>query len=167
MVQSLVQWFVDTLTGIPKDIVCFIISMVPILELRGGMIAAALFKLPWLRALAFCILGNMLPMPFVLLLIDKIFELLKKTKMFRPIVEKLEKRAMGQRERIEKYEFWGLVLFVGIPLPGTGGWTGSLAAALMGLRFRKAFPAVILGILLAATIMSVATYVIPWLVRIL
>ncbi|MBR2263004.1 MAG: small multi-drug export protein [Firmicutes bacterium] len=167
MVQSLVQWFVDTLTGIPKDIVCFIISMVPILELRGGMIAAALFKLSWLRALAFCILGNMLPMPFVLLLIDKIFELLKKTKMFRPIVEKLEKRAMGQRERIEKYEFWGLVLFVGIPLPGTGGWTGSLAAALMGLRFRKAFPAVILGILLAATIMSVATYVIPWLVRIL
>ena len=167
MVQSLVQWFVDTLTGIPKDIVCFIISMVPILELRGGMIAAALFKLPWLRALAFCILGNMLPMPFVLLLIDKIFELLKKTKMFRPIVEKLEKRAMGQRERIEKYEFWGLVLFVGIPLPGTGGWTVSRAAALMGLRFRKAFPAVILGILLAATIMSVATYVIPWLVRIL
>lgn len=167
MVQSLVQWFIDTLSGIPKDIVCLIISMVPILELRGGMIAAALFGLPWLRALLFCIIGNMLPMPFVLLLIDKIFDLLKKTKTFRPIVEKLEQRALGHREKIEKYEFWGLVLFVGIPLPGTGGWTGSLAAALMGLRFKKAFPAVILGILLAATIMSVATYVVPWLVSLL
>ncbi len=165
MVQSLVQWFIDTLSGIPKDIVCLIISMVPILELRGGMIAAALFGLPWLRALLFCILGNMLPMPFVLLLIDKIFDLLKKTKTFRPIVEKLEQRALGHKEKIEKYEFWGLVLFVGIPLPGTGGWTGSLAAALMGLRFKKAFPAVILGILLAATIMSLVSYVIPWLVR--
>ena len=165
MVQSLVQWFIDTLSGIPKDIVCLIISMVPILELRGGMIAAALFGLPWLRALLFCVIGNMLPMPFVLLLIDKIFDLLKKTKTFRPIVEKLEQRALGHREKIEKYEFWGLVLFVGIPLPGTGGWTGSLAAALMGLRFKKAFPAVILGILLAATIMSLVSYVIPWLVR--
>lgn len=129
------------------------------------MIAAALFGLPWLRALLFCVIGNMLPMPFVLLLIDKIFDLLKKTKTFRPIVEKLEQRALGHREKIEKYEFWGLVLFVGIPLPGTGGWTGSLAAALMGLRFKKAFPAVILGILLAATIMSLVSYVIPWLVR--
>ena len=164
MVQSLVNWFVETLSGIPKDIVCFIISMVPILELRGGMIAAALFGLPWLRALIFCILGNMLPMPFVLLLITKIFDLLKKTKAFRPMVEKLEKRAMGKKDKIEKYEFWGLVLFVGIPLPGTGGWTGSLVAAMLGVKFRKAFPAVILGILLAATIMSLVSYVIPWLV---
>ncbi len=167
MVQSLVQWFVDTLSGIPKDIVCFIISMVPILELRGGMIAAALFGLPWLRALVFCILGNMLPMPFVLLLITKIFDLLRGTKLFRPMVEKLEARALGKKDQIEKYEFWGLVLFVGIPLPGTGGWTGSLAAALLGVRFKKAFPAVILGILLAATIMSIVSYVIPWIITVL
>ena len=167
MVQSLVQWFIQTLSGIPKDIVCFIISMVPILELRGGMVAAALFGLPWLRALVFCIIGNMLPMPFVLLLITRIFDLLRKTKAFRPLVEKLESHAMGKKERIEKYEFWGLVLFVGIPLPGTGGWTGSLAAAILGIRFKKAFPAVILGILLAATIMSLVSYVIPWLIRVL
>ena len=75
MVQSLVNWFIETLSGIPKDIVCFIISMVPILELRGGMIAAALFGIPWVRAILFCIIGNMLPMPFVLLLITKIFDL--------------------------------------------------------------------------------------------
>ena len=118
-------------------------------------------------AMAACILGNMLPMPFVLLLITKIFDLLKKTKAFKPLVEKLEAHAMGKKDRIEKYEFWGLVLFVGIPLPGTGGWTGSLAAAVLGVRFKKAFPAVILGILLAATIMSVVSYVIPWVIRVL
>lgn len=165
MVQSLVNWFVETLSGIPKDIVCFIISMVPILELRGGMIAAALFGIPWVRAILVCIVGNMLPMPFVLLLITKIFDLLKRTRLFKPMVEKLEARAMGKKDKIEKYEFWGLVLFVGIPLPGTGGWTGSLVAAMLGIRFRKAFPAVIIGILLAATIMSLVSYVIPWLIR--
>ena len=164
MVQSLVQWFINTLSGIPKDIVCFIISMVPILELRGGMIAAAIFGIPWLRALLFCIAGNLLPMPFVLLLITKIFDLLKKTKLFRPVVEKLETRALRNKEKLEKAEFWGLVLFVGIPLPGTGAWTGSLLAALLGIRFRKSFPAVVLGVLLVATIMSVVSYVIPWLV---
>lgn len=165
MVQNLVNWFIETLSGVPRDIVCFIISMVPILELRGGLIAAAVFKLPWLRALLFCIAGNMLPMPFVLLLITKIFDILRKTKLFRPLVEKLETRALSKKDKLEKAEFWGLVLFVGIPLPGTGGWTGSLLAALLGIRFKKAFPAVILGILLAATIMSLVSYVIPWLVR--
>ena len=73
-------------------------------------------------------------------------------------VEKLEKKAMGKSANIEKYEFWGLVAFVGIPLPGTGAWTGSLIAALLGVRFRKAFPAVVLGVLLAALIMTLLSY---------
>ena len=78
--------------------------------------------------------------------------------MFRPMVEKLERKAMGKSEKIEKYQFWGLVLFVGIPLPGTGAWTGSLIASLLGVRFRKAFPAVLLGIVMATVIMSVMSY---------
>ena len=78
--------------------------------------------------------------------------------MFRPMVEKLESKAMGKSEKIEKYQFWGLVLFVGIPLPGTGAWTGSLIASLLGVRFRKAFPAVLLGIVMATVIMSVMSY---------
>ena len=74
------------------------------------------------------------------------------------MVEKMEARALSRREQVEKYEFWGLVLFVGIPLPGTGAWTGSLLAALLGMKFKKAFPAVLLGIALASVIMSIVSY---------
>ncbi len=74
------------------------------------------------------------------------------------MVEKMEARALSKREQVEKYEFWGLVLFVGIPLPGTGAWTGSLLAALLGMKFKKAFPAVLLGIALASVIMSIVSY---------
>ena len=83
---------------------------------------------------------------------------MKKTKLLRPLVEKMDNKAMKKRDQIEIYEFWGLVLFVGIPLPGTGAWTGSLLAALLGMKFKKAFPAVLLGIALASVIMSIVSY---------
>ena len=83
---------------------------------------------------------------------------MKGTKKLRPMVEKLEAKAMSKSKNIEKYEFWGLVAFVGIPLPGTGAWTGSLIAALLGIRFRKAFPAIVLGVLIAAVIMTILSY---------
>jgi len=85
---------------------------------------------------------------------------MKGTKTFKPMVDKLEAKAMSKSDKIEKYEFWGLVLFVGIPLPGTGAWTGSLIAALLGVKFKKAFPAVILGICIATVIMWFISYVI-------
>ena len=91
--------------------------------------------------------------------IKKIFTAMKKTKLLRPLVEKMENKAMKKRDQIEKYEFWGLVLFVGIPLPGTGAWTGSLIAALLGMKFKKAFPAVIIGICMATVIMWFISYV--------
>ena len=84
---------------------------------------------------------------------------MKGTKLFKPMVDKLEAKAMSKSDKIEKYEFWGLVLFVGIPLPGTGAWTGSLIAALLGIKFKKAFPAVILGICMATVIMWFISYV--------
>ena len=83
---------------------------------------------------------------------------MKGTKKLKPIVEKLEKKALSKSDQIEKYEFWGLVIFVGIPLPGTGAWTGALIAALLGIRFRKAFPAIVIGVCLAAFIMTVLSY---------
>ena len=83
---------------------------------------------------------------------------MKGTKKLKPLVEKLEHKAMSQSANIEKYEFWGLVAFVGIPLPGTGAWTGSLIAALLGIRFRKAFPAIVLGLVIATFIMTVLSY---------
>lgn len=157
--ESLVTWFMTTLGGkISKELIVFIISMVPILELRGGLLAASVLNIPIVRAIWICVIGNIIPVPFILLLITPIFNWLKKTKTFRPMVEKLENRAMGKSEQIEKYEFWGLVLFVGIPLPGTGAWTGSLIASLLGVKFKKAFPAVLLGIVMATVIMSILSY---------
>ena len=167
--DSLVQWFTANLSGvISKEAIIFIISMIPILELRGALLVAGpLLGVPVAKAIPLCILGNIIPVPFILLLITPIFNWLKQTKTFRPMVEKMEARALSKREQVEKYEFWGLVLFVGIPLPGTGAWTGSLIAALLGVKFKKAFPAVIIGICMATVIMWFISYVLLGGVQIL
>lgn len=152
---------ISALTGkVGNEVIVFLISMVPILELRGGLLAAgpAFLDVPMWRAIPICVVGNLLPIPFILLLITKIFDWMKGTKKLKPVVEKLEKKAMSKSANIEKYEFWGLVIFVGIPLPGTGAWTGALIAALLGIRFRKAFPAIVLGVCLAAFIMTILSY---------
>ncbi len=161
MKEAMINWFVVNLGGkVGKEVIIFIISMVPILELRGGLVAAgpAFFDVPMWEAIPICIIGNLIPIPFILLLITKIFDWMKGTKRLRPIVKRLEEKAMSKSANIEKYEFWGLAAFVGIPLPGTGAWTGSLIAALLGIRFRKAFPAIVLGVLLAAFLMTVLSY---------
>ena len=157
--EGLVQWFTENLSGIAaNEIIIFIISMVPILELRGGLLAASLLGVDIVTAIPLCILGNVLPVPFILWLITPIFTWLKGTKLFRPLVEKLEKRAMSKSEKIEKYQFWGLVLFVGIPLPGTGAWTGALIASMLNIPLKKSCPAVLLGILMATLIMAIVSY---------
>ena len=157
--EGLVTWFMEVLGGkISKEMIVFVISMVPILELRGGLLAASLLNIPIVRAIWYCVIGNIIPVPFILLLITPIFNRLKKPRLFRPMVEKLESRALGKSEQIERYEFWGLALFVGVPLPGTGAWTGALIASLLGIRFRKAFPAIILGIFIATIIISIVRY---------
>ena len=99
-----------------------------------------------------------LPVPFILWFITPLFNKLKQWHRIRPTVEKLEAKALAKGDRVKKYEFWGLVLFVGIPLPGTGAWTGSLIAAMLNVKFKVAFPAVIVGILLASVIMSIVSY---------
>ena len=160
MTETLAQYIIDLLSGsFGKEAIVFIISMIPILELRGGfLVAGPLLGVPVETALPLCIIGNIIPVPFILLLITPIFTWMKGTKLFKPMVEKLEAKAMSKKDRIQKAQFWGLVLFVGIPLPGTGAWTGSLIAALLGIKFKKAFPAVILGILLATVIMVFISY---------
>lgn len=167
MQDALINWFTTNLSWLPKEAVAFIISMVPILELRGGLIAAALLKIPYITALVLCIVGNVIPIPFILLLINKIFEFMKKHNILKGLVLKLENKAMGKSDTIKKYEFLGLVLFVGIPLPGTGAWTGALIAALMRIKLKKSVPAIAIGVLLAATIMSVITYLIPFLISLI
>lgn len=168
MADSLISWFTTTLSGsVPKEIIVLIISMVPILELRGGLIAASLLGINIVPAIIVCIVGNLIPIPFILLFITPIFRWLKRTRLFKPLVEKIEKKSMSKSDQIKKYEFLGLVLFVGIPLPGTGAWTGSLIASLLDIKFKKSFPAIICGLILATIIMTIISYGIPWVLAIL
>lgn len=157
--EALVQWFADNLSAyISAEAVVFIISMIPILELRGGLLAASLLKIPELVAIPLCVIGNIIPIPFILLFIKQIFKWMKKIKLFRGLVLKLEKRAMGKSDTIKKYEFWGLMLFVGIPLPGTGAWTGSLIASLLDIDIKKSSLAIFCGIIMATVIMYIVSY---------
>jgi len=163
MSETLIQWFIDNLGGkAANEVIIFIISMMPILELRGGLLTAgpAFLNVEMGRAIPLCIIGNLLPIPFILWFITPIFNWMKGTRRLKPIVTKLETKALSKSDRIEKYEFWGLMLFVGIPLPGTGAWTGALIATLLGMRFKKAFPAIVLGVLLACFIMTILSYTI-------
>lgn len=164
MTDTLVNWFATNLDGLPKELITFIISMVPILELRGGFIAAALFKIPYLKAVPICILGNIVPIPFILAFINKIFAWMKTTKHLGKIARKIEAKALSKSDTIRKYEFWGLMLFVGIPLPGTGAWTGALIACLLEVKIKKAVPAIFLGLIMATIIMSFITYGLPALI---
>ncbi len=157
--DAIVSWFQDL--PLPREIIAFLVSMLPIVELRGGIPLAAVMGIDFLPALALCVGGNILPIPFILLLIIPIFNWMKTTKIFRPIVKKLETKTLAKRDQLEKGEFWGLMIFVGIPLPGTGAWTGALLAALLGIKFKKAIVAIIGGVLIAAAIMSIFFYAFP------
>lgn len=159
MAESLVHTFLglfDGLRDIPfgKELIVFLISLMPILELRGGLIAAALLGLNIVPAFIICIIGNLLPIPFILWFITPIFNKLKKTKHLSKFVNKIEKKALSKKDKIEKAEFWGLFFFVGIPLPGTGGWTGSLIASLINMDKKKAMLAITCGVLLAGLIVG-------------
>lgn len=157
--DQIAVWFASTLGQyISKEAVVFVISMIPILELRGGLLVAKVIGVPLLTAIPLCIVGNIIPIPFILLFIRQIFKWLKKVPLFEPVITKLEKRAMGKSDSIKRYEFWGLALFVGIPLPGTGAWTGSLIAALLDIDFKKAIVAELVGIAMATVIMSIVSY---------
>ena len=174
MAEAIISWFMKTMAGLPPELIAFVVSMVPIVELRGGIIASSLMQLPLWKGVLFCMAGNMIPVPFILWFITPIFSWLKKTDLFRPVVERLEEKSLGKSEQIQKYEFWGLLLFAGAekdirryirsPESLIGAWTGSLIAALLDIKFRKALPAVYLGLVLAVTIMCVVSYFIPWLI---
>jgi len=156
---SIIEWFTATLSDyISREAVIFIISLMPILELRGGLLAAKLLGVGILQAIPICVLGNIIPIPFILLFIKKILQWMKKVKLFAPVALWLEKKAMGKSDKIKKYEFWGLVLFVGIPLPGTGAWTGALIASLLGVDIKKSSVAILCGIAIATVIMYIVSY---------
>lgn len=156
--ESLIESLIKIFGTLGKELVVFIISLLPILELRGGLIAASLLKIPFFKGYIISIIGNILPIPIVLLFLDKIFTLLKKFKLTSKIVIKLENKILSKKKQIDKYGYLGLLLFVGIPLPGTGAWTGSALAVLLHLDKKKSFIYIILGIIMASIIMSIFSY---------
>lgn len=163
MAENLAKSLVGVFGGLTalkygKELIVFIISMLPILELRGGLIAASLLNLNIVSSFIICFIGNILPVPFILWFITPIFDKLKKTKKLSKFVNKLENKAMSKKEQIEKYQYWGLMLFVGIPLPGTGAWTGCLIAALLGMDKKKSFLFTTLGVLMAGIIMLILSF---------
>lgn len=143
---------------IPHQLITTIISMIPLIELRGSILVGGTLNLPFIQTFIASVIGNMLPIPFILLFIDKIFKWMKSVKRLSKIPTWIEERAMKKSEQIEKYGYWGLLLFVGIPLPGTGAWTGSLLAVLFGLEKKKSLFCIFLGVLLAGFIMSLVGY---------
>lgn len=162
MSETIANYLIELFKNrIPEELTIFFISMLPVLELRGGLIAASILEVPFIRAFIICYLGNILPIPFILLFIRKIFQFLRNKRGFKKIIEKLEIRSARKSEKVKKWRNWGLLAFVAIPLPGTGGWTGALIAALMDIRIKSSFPIIALGVLIAGIIMSVLTYLLP------
>lgn len=159
IVNSIIQTF-NNFTNIPfgKEIIIFIVSLLPIVELRGGLIAASILGVNPYIGFLICFIGNILPVPIILWFIMPLFNRLKKFKSFQKMIEKLEKKALKNKDKIEKYEFWSLLLFVGIPLPGTGAWTGSLVASILDMDKKKALIAIICGVFMAGCIMLILSY---------
>lgn len=139
-------------------VMTFFVSMVPVLELRGAIPIGVAGGLRPLAAMFLAILGNLVPVPFLILFTRQIFHWLKSKGRIRHLVEKLEHRAAAKSRIVEQYAWWGLCILVAIPLPGTGAWTGALVAALLDLRLKRAMPAIALGVAIAAVIVTCLTY---------
>jgi len=156
--QAFLNWFNATLgQHISPELSVLLVSMLPVIEERGGLILAKMLMIPLWRGAIFCIIGNIIPVPFVLLGIKKLMHWMRDHHL-GGFVGWLEGRVEKNKDSIEKYGFWGLMLFVGIPLPGTGAWTGSMIAAVLDMDVKKASVAVFLGVLLAAVIMCIVSY---------
>lgn len=139
----------------------FLISMVPVIELRGAIPYGVARGLEFWQAIPVAIVGNLVPVPFIILFIKKIFSWMRRYfPKLDGFVSKLENRALSKTDTVKKYAFWGLFLFVAIPLPGTGAWTGALIAAMLEMRVKDAFPAIALGVLTAGAIITFLTYVV-------
>ena len=137
----------------------FLVSMVPVLELRFAIPFGVTRGLGLKVSMAVSILGNLVPVPFIIVFIRRVFAWLRvKNESFNAMVSGLEARAESKRYIVDRYAFWGLVILVAIPLPGTGAWTGALVAAMMRMNLRRSFPAIVLGVVIAAFVVSVITY---------
>ena len=159
LAQSIVAFIIGIFgVNAGKIIGIFFISLLPVIELRGSIPIGYYQGLPWYTNMITSIIGNILPVPFILLFVVKVFEFMKKRNIMVNVIEKIEKRAMSRRESIANKEFLGLMLFVAIPFPGTGAWTGALIAALLQFDRKKSFVYIFIGVLIAASLVTLGVY---------
>lgn len=153
----MITWITSTTLG--KIIATFFISMAPVIELRGGLPYGITLGLDYPLALTAAVLGNMVPVPFIIIYIRHIFSWLRKrSAWWDEKITRLEKKAHLKGRVVRKYSTIGLCILVAIPLPGTGAWTGALVAAVLDMRLKKAIPAIFLGVCIAAAIMTMVTF---------
>lgn len=155
MIDAIKEFFLET---VGRELCVFFCSMLPIIELRGAIPLGAGLGLPWWQTFGLSIAGNLLPVPFLLLLWQVFLRLLRRFRLTVGVADWLERRALRSRERVENGAFWGLLVFVAIPLPGTGAWTGSLLSTLTGIRLWKALLSIVLGVIGAGVIMTLVSY---------
>ena len=156
--MEIFEFLMDTTLG--KCFLTMLVSMVPIIELRGAIPLGMGLELQWWQSYLYAVIGNMIPVPFILLFITKIIAWMTKSrvKFFNKIGNWLTNKAEKNREKIEKYSFWGVCLFVAVPLPITGAWTGSLVASTIGMKWWKALLSCLLGVLIAGVIVTSISY---------
>jgi uncharacterized membrane protein len=157
MIEAIKTFFVDILG---KELGVVICSTLPVIELRGGVPMGAALGLPWWQSYIFAVLGNMIPVPIILLFVRSFILWMSNSRfrICRKIANKLERKAEKNRPKIEKYAFWGITLFIAIPLPMTGAWTGSLVCATIGEKFWRAMLAAFIGVLISGAIMTIISY---------
>ena len=158
MKEALVTFVSD----FPPELAVVLLSLIPVAELRLAIPLAILsYGIHPVEAFFFACIGNLIPVPFIILFIRKIFDWMKKFKIFHKLVTKLEERGKSKQETVKKYKFWGLFIFVAIPLPGTGAWTGALIAALMNMRLKDALPSIALGVVTAGVVVTTLSILLP------
>ena len=157
MKEAIQAFFLET---VGEELCVFFCSMLPIIELRGAIPMGAAFGLPWWQTYIIAVIGNMLPVPIILLFVKSVLNWMAgcKVKFFNKVANKMFEKAEKNREKIEKYAFWGLTLFVAIPLPATGAWTGTLVAALFDMRFWKSLLSALVGVMIAGVVMTLISY---------
>lgn len=153
----LMQWLTETMAG--EFLLTMLVSMVPVIELRGGIPFGVAAGLPVWMAMLAAIIGNLIPVPFIIVYIRRVFQWMRRRMpRFGGMIDKLEAKAHLKGQKVQKYQYFGLALFVAIPLPGTGAWTGALAAAFLDMRLRKALPSIVAGVAVAGVVVSAITY---------
>ncbi|MBR3893640.1 MAG: small multi-drug export protein [Clostridia bacterium] len=157
MTEAIQNFFLET---VGEELCVFFCSMIPIIECRGAVPLGAIFGLPWWQTALFAMAGNLLPVPFILLFIRAILKWMRgsRVKFFNKIAGWLDRKIEKHKGTIEKYSYWGIMIFVGLPIPGTGAWTGTLIASVLGLESKKSFLAACGGVLMATAIMTVVSY---------